>query len=174
MGYTNGQVGRIGGRLDTEVESGSSQEGRGDSYPVIGNSFVNVTGQKGRWRHSFQERKNLDPLMIEPPRTVEGIELVLRGDSKTVVDWINGKAKQKVSYRSIETRQIQLMEWSKKGRRLEPKDRRLGGAHLQGTQQGVRFNGGLRGQGHQGMERRVCDRLDQSNRDMRILGWELQ
>ena len=32
--YTYGQVGRIGGRLDTEVESGSSQEGRGDSYPI--------------------------------------------------------------------------------------------------------------------------------------------
>ena len=37
--------------------------------------------------------------MIKPPRAVEGIELVIRGDSKTVVDWIICKAKQKVSYR---------------------------------------------------------------------------
>ena len=53
--------------------------------------------------------------MIEPPRTVEGIELVIREDSKTVIDWINGKAKLKVSYRAIETIQIQLVEWWKKG-----------------------------------------------------------
>ena len=63
----------------------------------------------------LRKERVLDPLMIEPPRTVEGIELVIRGDSKTVVDWINGKAKQKVSYRSIETIQIQLMEWWKRG-----------------------------------------------------------
>ena len=113
--------------------------------------------------------------MIEPPRTVEGIELVIWGDSKTVVDWIKGKAKQKVSYRSIETIQIQLMEWWKKGRRLEPKDRRLGGAHLHGTQQVGRLMGGLQcSLAPEGMGRRVCDRWDQSNWDMRILGWELQ
>ena len=48
---------------------------------------------------------------MEPPRTVEGIELALRGDSKTVIDWINGKAKQKVPYRALEIIQIHLMEW---------------------------------------------------------------
>ena len=62
-----------------------------------------------------RKERDLDPLMIKPPRTVEGLELVIRGDSKTVVDWINGEAKQKVSYRAIETIQIQLMEWWKKG-----------------------------------------------------------
>ena len=45
------------GRLDTEVEYVSSQEGRSDSYTGIDNSFVNITGQKGRWMHSSQERK---------------------------------------------------------------------------------------------------------------------
>ena len=54
----------------------------------------------------LRKERELDPLLIEPPRTVEGIELVIRGDSKTVVDRINGKAKRKVSYR--------LMEWWKK------------------------------------------------------------
>ena len=63
----------------------------------------------------LRKEREHDPLVMEPPRTVEGIELVTRGDSKTVVDWINGKAKQKVSYRAIEIRQIQLMEWWKKG-----------------------------------------------------------
>ena len=59
--------------------------------------------------------RELDPLLLVPPRTGTGIELVIRGDSKTVVDWINGKAKQQVSYRAIETIQILLMEWWKKG-----------------------------------------------------------
>ena len=63
----------------------------------------------------LRKERELDPLSMEPPRTVEGIELVIRGDSKTVVDWINGKAKQKVSYRAIATIQIELMEWWKKG-----------------------------------------------------------
>ena len=61
-----------------------------------------------------KERKQY-PLLRKPPRTVEGIELVIRGDNKTVVDWINGEAKQKVSYRAIEIIQIQLVEWWKKG-----------------------------------------------------------
>ena len=58
----------------------------------------------------LRKQRELDPLLMMPPRTVEGIELVLRGDCKTVVDWIDGKAKQRVSYRAIETTQMQLME----------------------------------------------------------------
>ena len=64
---------------------------------------------------SLRKERELDPLLLVPPRTVAGIELVIRGDSKTVVDWINVKAKQNVSYRAIETIQIQLMEWWEKG-----------------------------------------------------------
>ena len=82
---------------------------------------------------SFRKEKELDPLLLVPPRTVAGIELVIRGNSKTVVDWINGNAKQNVSYRAIETIQIQLMEWWEKGGDLVPKDRRLGGAHFPRT-----------------------------------------
>ena len=51
----------------------------------------------------LRKERELDPLLFVLPRTVEGIEMVIRGDSKTVVDWINGKAKQKVSYRAFET-----------------------------------------------------------------------
>ena len=61
----------------------------------------------------LRKERELDSLVMEPPRTVEGIELVIRCDSKTIVDWINGKAKQKVSYRAIEIIQIQHMEWWK-------------------------------------------------------------
>ena len=38
----------------------------------------------------LRRERDLDPLVMEPSRTVEGIELVIPGDSKTVVDWING------------------------------------------------------------------------------------
>ena len=67
--------------------------------------------QKADGRILLRKEKDLDPLMIQPQRTVEGIEVVLRGAIKTVVDWINGKAKHKVSCRAFETIQIQLMEW---------------------------------------------------------------
>ena len=49
------------------MESESSQAGRGDSYPGWGgNSFVNVTGQKGT-DGGIPLRKEIDlaPLMIE-------------------------------------------------------------------------------------------------------------
>ena len=82
------------------MEIGSSEEGRGDSNPGSGNSFVNVTSQKADGG-TFQEERDLAPLMTEPPRTVEGIELVY------------SRRQQEVSYRSIETTQIQLMEWWK-------------------------------------------------------------
>ena len=77
----------------------------------------------------LRKERELDSLVMEPPRTVEGIELVIRCDSKTIVDWINGKANQKVSYRAVEIIQIQLMEWWKITSTFA-KDRRLGGAHL--------------------------------------------
>ena len=62
----------------------------------------------------LRKERELDPLVMEPPRTLEGIELVIRGDNKTVVDWTNGKAKQRVSYRAIEIIQIQLWNGGKR------------------------------------------------------------
>ena len=62
--------------------------------------------------------RDVDPLIIDPPDNIEGIELVIRGDSKTVVDWINGMAKKKTSSRIIDNIQLQLMDWWKKGVRL--------------------------------------------------------
>ena len=58
--------------------------------------------------------RDVDPLTIDSPGTTEGIELVIRGDSKTVVDWINGKAKQKTPSRFIDNIQLQLMDWWRK------------------------------------------------------------
>ena len=63
----------------------------------------------------LKKARDVDPLILDPPGTTEGIELVIRGDSKTVVDWINGKAKQKTPSRLIENIQLQLMDWWRKG-----------------------------------------------------------
>ena len=71
----------------------------------------------------LRKERELDPLITEFLRTVEGIELVFRGDSKTVVDWISGKAKLKVSYGVIEITQMQLMEWWRRGVDFVAKDR---------------------------------------------------
>ena len=39
--------------------------------------------------------RELDSMVLEPPTTATGVGLEIRGDSKTVVDLINGHAKQK-------------------------------------------------------------------------------
>ena len=104
MGYTYGQVGS---------EEDWIQKWRATLVLTVHLSTLQV--KKAEGGIPLRKERDLASLMIKPPITVEGIELVIGGDSKTVVDWINGKAKQKVSYRSIETIQIQLVEWWKKG-----------------------------------------------------------
>ena len=44
---------------------------------------------------SSKEARDLDPMVLELPTNAEGIEVEIRSDSKTVLDWINGHAKQK-------------------------------------------------------------------------------
>ena len=44
---------------------------------------------------SSKEPRDLDPMVLEHPTNTNGMKLTIKGDSKTVVDWINGHAKQK-------------------------------------------------------------------------------
>ena len=55
-----------------------------------------------------KERRDLDPTVLEPPKTTEGVELGIRVDSETVAEWINGKAKQKTPIRTVEAVQKQM------------------------------------------------------------------
>ena len=92
------------------MESGSSQEDRRASLAI-------KDACRRRKSAAFPQKKQetLDPLIIDPPGNIEGIELVIRGDSKTVVDWINGKAKAGRRHRVSSDNIQQLMDWWRKG-----------------------------------------------------------
>ena len=62
LGYTYGQMDRIGSRLDTKMEKESSQEGRSGTCTDMGIPFVATTDQKDRWPHSSHERKRTGSL----------------------------------------------------------------------------------------------------------------
>ena len=63
----------------------------------------------------LKKARDVDPLILDPPGNTEGIQLVLRGDSETIVDWIDGKAEQKKPSRIIDNTQIQLVNWWRQG-----------------------------------------------------------
>ena len=44
------------------------------------------TPREKAWVYPSKEPRDLDPMVLEPPVTTEGTELVIRGDSTTVVD----------------------------------------------------------------------------------------
>ena len=83
---------------------------------TINNSWMTEAKKKGRIeekRRKVHINSDLDPLIIDPPGCTHDIELVIRGDSKIIVDWINGKAKQKKPWDIIDNTQLQLMDWWK-------------------------------------------------------------
>ena len=41
-----------------------------------------------------KKQGELDPVVLAAPMSGEGIQVEIRGDSKTVVDWIDDKARQ--------------------------------------------------------------------------------
>ena len=43
----------------------------------------------------------LDPVILDDPSESKGGQLEIRGDSKTVVEWINGKARQPTVQRQL-------------------------------------------------------------------------
>ena len=59
---------------------------------------------------SNKEPRQLDPLVLEDPVTDGGIQMEIRGDNKTVVDWVNGKARERGAIGGIQ-RERQLREW---------------------------------------------------------------
>ena len=110
MGYTSGLLEKIGYKSGERVLLR-----RQKAFPALVRAIhlspLQIKKKDGGT--PLKEERELDPLLMELPRSVEA--KVFWGDSKTVVDWIDGKAKQKVSYRAIETLQIQLRERWEKG-----------------------------------------------------------
>ena len=99
VGQAHGNVDRGGGRLDTEINTGPGSEGRCDYCTPEDDETTDDTLSEEIWRHSIpsKEPRDLDTLMLEPPTNTKGIESEIRGEGKTVVQRINGKAKQKTT-----------------------------------------------------------------------------
>ena len=112
MGCTYGPLGRIGGRLATEVESESSKEDRGDSL-VLAIYLLTIQVKQADGGILLRKERDVAPLMIKPPRTVEGIKLETGGTLRR--SSIGSTVRRSTKYHSIETIQVQLMEWWKKG-----------------------------------------------------------
>ena len=57
--------------------------------------------------------RELSPSLLEPPTTDKGVMLGIRGDSKTVVDWIDGHAKMKTpdSDCTVAPAQNRMWDW---------------------------------------------------------------
>ena len=86
-----------------------------DVIPTLLLKAINLTSMmtKNDGGIPLKKARDVDPLILDPPRNTEGIRLVIRGDSKTTVDWINGKAKQKKASSIINSTQKQLLNWWK-------------------------------------------------------------
>ena len=85
---------------------------------------------KQRHRCTKQNPRELDPVAFEDPSKGDGIQLEITGDSKTVVEWINDKAKQGSTGGAVGNVRRQLREFWVPDRRIEKKRGRLGSAHI--------------------------------------------
>ena len=116
VGYTYGKMGWAERRLDTIMESGFSQEDR-RGFLLL--KMIRLTSMQTKKVGGilFKKARDVDPLIIAIDYWLsgQGIELVIRSDGKTVVDWINGKVKQKTPSRIIDNVQLQFMDWWRKG-----------------------------------------------------------
>ena len=63
--------------------------------------------------------RDLDLMVLDIPKEGKGVQLEIRGDRKTVVDWLNGKARQRSVGGAVE-----------QGRQLMQESGPLDGTHL--------------------------------------------
>ena len=62
-----------------------------------------TSGEENPGATPAKEPRELDLMVLELPTNTEGIELEIRSDSKTVVDWI-GHAKQRTAVDAVRAR----------------------------------------------------------------------
>ena len=119
VGHACGKMGREGRRLDTEGCTASASEGRRDCRSRQEAEAADNTSGEETLRHPQQKPRGLDPMVLEPPTKpdgidptkLEGIDLAIRGGSKTVVGWINGRATQKRDSRCLRSALKPLRDW---------------------------------------------------------------
>ena len=71
---------------------------------------------------------------VEAPGKGEGIQLQISGDSNTVVDWINGMARQRSAWESVGEVQKTTAGMVEQDHHVEMKGGRLGDSHLSRAQ----------------------------------------
>ena len=76
------------------------------------------------------KQRELDPVVFEAPERGERGQLEIRSDSKTVVDWITSKARQRPVWCVDGSVQRHLRQWFGPDHQFEKKGRRLDGAHI--------------------------------------------
>ena len=59
--------------------------------------------------------RNLEPLVLERPVEDEKLMLEIRGDSNTIVDWVNSHAQLKTKESTVAIFQNLLREWWGRG-----------------------------------------------------------
>ena len=79
---------------------------------------------------SAKKPRDLPPLDLGTPVPGERPTLEIKGDNKTIVDWMNGLSKMKTKIGTVEKAQKLQQEWCGQGMRQRQSDRRLIGSPM--------------------------------------------
>ena len=77
-----------------------------------------------------KKSRDLPPVDLGTPVHVESPTLEIKGDNKTIVDWMNGHAMMKTRIGTVEKAQKLFREWWVRGIRLRQRYRRVGQPHF--------------------------------------------
>ena len=159
--------------LDTANDTSCALEGRCDDRLADDDEAADGTPKEERWSIPSKKPREVDPMVLEPPTTAKGVEMEMRGDCKTVVDWINGHAKQKTPNKTLVAAQKQMRDWWSRGadlRRRLPTGRCAFSAN-------TTMRPTLGRERSQRLQRRMGGRLEsglaRGHWTVQVLGWKL-
>ena len=106
LGFHNREYNGTGGWAKGTIGAGTAPQGRCDVQFVRVDETSNGKKEQ-RKRESVPTKKlrDLTPLVLEVPTEDEKLTLEIRGDSKTIVDWVNSHAKLKTKESTIASAQ---------------------------------------------------------------------
>ena len=117
VGFSHGEGWWRRERLGTRIDKVPAQERRRDCGPLEDDQTVYETPASEGHRSACQ-KKELEPMVLVAPGKGEGIQVEIKGESKTVVHWINGEAGQSSAWGAVGEVQTQLRERRSKAANL--------------------------------------------------------